>query len=216
MTNAEPRTAASGVGIRDFPGIGERMRLAYLEMWLAESTSDQEQTQTLGVADDLPRPWDPATCRDAELRREVWQWLDQVVDWINTEYGWDVTGLIPGCWYRHPHLVHDLGAVADQRRRAGSAFTSDDLEEWQRYCLPMFLDRMRIRVRSYCDDSHKDPPGRARILRYKAIESIAERQAWYDTEVREATPDEDRANTGEGPFLSVHSLRADPRAGELA
>ncbi len=80
------------------------------------------------MTDDLPRPWDPATGHDPQLRRAIWQWLDRVVDWINTEYAWSVGGLIPECWYLHPHLVHDLGTVADQRGRAGSAYTSDDLK----------------------------------------------------------------------------------------
>jgi type IV secretion system protein VirD4 len=28
---------------------------------------------------------------------------------------------IPACWPKHPHLVHDLAVLADQRRRAGRA-----------------------------------------------------------------------------------------------
>jgi hypothetical protein len=75
---------------------------------------------------------------------------------------------------------------------------------------------MRSRIRSYCDESRKDPPGRARILRYTTIESKAERRAWYETEVREAILGEDRADTGGGQFLSVQGLCVDHRAGELA
>ena len=47
----------------------------------------------------------------------------------------------PACWPEHPHLVHDLAVLADQRRRAGPAITSDALEDWHRYALPAFLDR---------------------------------------------------------------------------
>ncbi len=177
-----------GVGLRDFPRIGERMRVAYADLWLAGAVRDDEQAQTVGAADEVPRPWDPATCHDPRLRREVWQWLDRVVDWINTEYGWDVDGLIPECWYFHPHLVHELGVVADQRRRAGLAYTSDALEEWHRYGLPSFLDRMRNRIRSYCDYTHKAHPGQARIIRYNTIESVRVRQAWYKMEVGTPAP----------------------------
>ena len=187
MYMAEPIGPALGVGLRDFPHISERMRVAYVDLWHAGAARDEELAQTVGVADDLPRPWDPATCHDPQLRREVWQWLDRVVDWINTEYAWDVDGLILECWYLHPHLVHELGTVADQRRRAGSAYASDALEEWQRYCLPSFLDRMRNRIRSYCDDRHKSHPGLARMLHYNAIESVGVRQAWFAMEVQEAT-----------------------------
>lgn len=187
MNSVEPGAPAAEVGVRDFPRIGERMRVAYVDLWLAGAVREEEQAQTVGGAGDLPRPWDPAKCHDPQLRREVWQWLDRVVDWINAEYVWSVDEWIPECWYLHPHLVHELGTVADQRRRAGSAYTSDALEEWQRYCLPSFLDRMRRRIRSYCDETHKGHPGQARILRYNAIESAVARQAWYDLEVRAAT-----------------------------
>ena len=183
--------------VREFPEVGERMRLAYVNLWLAESVSDPEQLQSLGQLEILPRPWDPASCGDAELRREVWRWLDQVVAWINTEYGWDVPGLIPVCWFRHPHLVHDLGAVADQRRKAGLAFTSDALEQWNRECLPAFMERTQGRMGWYCEQGHKDPPGRARLLRYATLEAVAERQAWFETEVREhADPPSDQATDG--------------------
>ena len=131
MNDAQRGSPDSEVGVRDFPDIGERVQVAYADLWLAGAQSHEEQAQTLGTSDGLPRPWDPATCHDPQLRREVWLWLDQVVRWINTEYAWNVDGLIPECRYLHPHLVHDLGTVADQRRRAGSAYTPDDLEEWQ-------------------------------------------------------------------------------------
>lgn len=59
------------------------------------------------------------------------------------QYVWETSDLIPPCWPSHPHLVHELGVVVDQRRRAGMAFTSDSLLDWHRYCLPSFIDRMK-------------------------------------------------------------------------
>ena len=53
----------------------------------------------------LPRPWDPTSIREPQLRRELWTWLDHVVDWLNVEYVWDIVGIIPPCWPQHPHLV---------------------------------------------------------------------------------------------------------------
>ena len=184
--------SAPGVGVRDFPHVGERMRVAYADLWLAGAIRHEEDAQTLGLADGLPRPWDPATGHEPRLRREGWQWLDQVVDWINAECAWNVDDLIPECWYLHPHLVHELGTVADQRLRAGAAHISDDLEAWQRYCLPSFLERKRRRIGSTCEYQHKDPPGRARILRYSAAESVQARQAWFDSEVGKASAHPDR------------------------
>ncbi|NHA01229.1 hypothetical protein G5V59_18940 [Nocardioides sp. W3-2-3] len=39
--------------------------------------------------------------------------------------------------------------------------TSDALEEWHRYCLTAFTDRMRNRLRAHCDDEHKSLAGQA-------------------------------------------------------
>jgi hypothetical protein len=69
----------------------------------------------------LPRPWEPATCRTPQLRQQLWCWLEAVVDWLTTENTWDVADTIPSCW---PQLVHEIAVLADQRRRAGHAFTS--------------------------------------------------------------------------------------------
>ena len=92
MTNDEPDSCP-----RDFPTIGERMQAAYLDLWLAPASREHCQTQPPGAVDRLPRPWDVATCRDSQLRREVWQWLDKVVDWINTEYVWTPDDMVPDC-----------------------------------------------------------------------------------------------------------------------
>jgi hypothetical protein len=55
----------------------------------------------------------------------------------------------------------------DQRRTAGQAFASDLLEEWHRYTLPSFYDRLRRRLRSHCDDSHQPWPATGRYTRYR-------------------------------------------------
>ena len=99
----------------------------------------------------LPQPWEPATCRTPQLRRQLWLWLDAVVDWLLTEYVWEATDTIPACWPQHRHLVHQIAVVADQRRRAGHAFASDALEERHRYNLPAFTERMKSRLRNQCE-----------------------------------------------------------------
>jgi hypothetical protein len=55
--------------------------------------------------------------------------LEAVVTWLNQEYIWDVADVIPPCWPQHPHLVHEIAVLADQRRRTSLAPTSDPLEE---------------------------------------------------------------------------------------
>jgi hypothetical protein len=88
------------------------------------------------------------TCQTPQLRTEVWSWLEAVVSWLNHEHVWDVADVIPPCWPLHPHLVHEIAVLADQRHRAGQALTSDPLEEWHCHGLPSFTERMRSRLRT--------------------------------------------------------------------
>ncbi|WP_232550088.1 hypothetical protein [Propioniciclava soli] len=141
------------------------LRAAYRDLYLAaEGTAAQKRH--LGDPADLPRPWDPATCRDPLLRQDVWDWLEAVVAWFNREYVWDPNaGMIPACWPLHPHLVHEIAVLADQRRRAGMTTTSDLLEDWHRYAVPAFTERMRTRMKNQCDDTHSSWPARGRHTR---------------------------------------------------
>ena len=66
--------------------------------------------------------------------------------------------MIPACWPQHPHLVHEIAVLADQRRRAGHALTSDALEEWHRHNLPAFTERMKSRCGTTAKTATK--PGR--------------------------------------------------------
>jgi hypothetical protein len=111
--------------VQPFPAPGKLVALAYRELDRA-ATGSPEQIRALGDARLLPRPWEPASCRTPQLRQQLW--LDAVVDWLATEYVWEATDTIPACWPQHPHLVHEIAVLADQRRRAGHAFTSDALE----------------------------------------------------------------------------------------
>ena len=69
-----------------------------------------------------------------------------------------------------------IAVLADQRRRAGLAMTSDALEEWHRYCLPAFTDRMRNRLRAHCDDEHKHWPAKPRHNEHLADASRQRRE----------------------------------------
>lgn len=103
-----------------FPAPGEAVRLTYRELHIAVNGSE-EQKKALGNHALLPRPWEPASCLDPNLRHGLWEWLEDVVIWLNHDYSWDVAGLIPSCWPLHPHLVHEVAVLSDQRRRAGLA-----------------------------------------------------------------------------------------------
>jgi hypothetical protein len=180
-TRPQPRRSAQPM-IEPFPIPGTYVQLAYRELNLAVNGTDEEREQ-IGNPALLPRPWEPASCLDPELRHQLWQWLEEVVVWLNREYSWDVSGMIPTCWPDHPHLVHEITVVADQRRRAGLATTSDALEEWHRYCLPPFLERMRARLKSHCDDEHVRWPGRSRHNEHTSERDVEDREDIYAADV---------------------------------
>ena len=173
--------------VQPFPAPGKLVALAYRELDRAAAGSP-EQIRALGDARLLPRPWEPATCRTAQLRQQLWLWLDAVVAWLVTEYVWEATDTIPACWPQHPHLVHEIAVLADQRRRAGHAFTSDALEEWHRYSLPAFTERMKTRLRNHCEDGHQAWPAKGRHTRYTAETSRRTREDHYAADVAAVRP----------------------------
>ena len=116
MTDAIEPNPQSSVLIQPFPVPGRLVQLAYRELELV-SNGAQDQLLTIRDLRELPRPWDPATCQTLQLRKEVWSWLEAVVTWLNHEYVCDVADVIPPCWPQHPHLVHEVAVLADQRRR---------------------------------------------------------------------------------------------------
>jgi len=121
---------------------------------------------------ELPRPWDPPSC-PTELRYYLWNWLDEVVSWINEEHTWRVDRLIPLCWSEHPHIAHEVATVACLRFNAMYAFTPDALEDWHRHTLPLFLERIaqRIGATGCPPDRHQPCPGAARHARHRSAMS---------------------------------------------
>lgn len=171
---------ASALLVRPFPEAGELLAAVQSEWDLGAGTGEQPPP-------DLPRPWEPATCTAPALREEIWVWLDDVADWINTQHTWDPAALIPACWVHHPHLIHEIAVIAEHRRRAGHASTSERLEEWHRYVLPAFLDRMQTRTRTYCDQGHHASPGRQAHARYHAPEAKSNRANALRSDVQAAS-----------------------------
>jgi hypothetical protein len=196
--------------IRAFPEGGALIRLAYRELDIA-ANGTKEQKSAIGNPHLLPRPWDPATCRKTELREQVWAWLEDVATWLNREYVWDVGAVIPGCWPQHPHLVHEIAVLADQRRRAGAALTSDALEEWHRYALPGFLDRMRARIKDHCEEGHQRWPASSRYARHTSDLTTCDRTDVYGCDVQSTIPRGTNAPR-ERPRLGVVNLET----GEIA
>ena len=175
--------------VRGFPTPGPLLATAFLDLYLA-AEGDEHQKAAIGDPNLLPKPWDPPTCRDPHLRAELWEWLDQVVLWLNHEYVWDPDGMIPPCWPQHPHLGHELAVLADQRRRVGLGLDSNGLEEWHRYTLPGFLDRQHARLKAHCDQDHQPWPARGRHARHADQRQSKRRQDAYIDDVRTPWPAE--------------------------
>jgi hypothetical protein len=175
-------SAANLLLVQPFPAPGQLVALAYRELERAANGSP-EQIRALGNLRLLPRPWEPATCRSRQLRQQLWSWLEGVVDWLISQYTWEVADTIPACWPQHPHLVHEIAVLADQRRRAGHALTSDALEEWHRHNLPEFTERMKSRLRNHCEDGHQAWPAKGRHTRYTAEISRRTREEHYGADV---------------------------------
>lgn len=178
MTGHDPEGApGSEPMVRPFPRPGQRVHNAYRELHKAVNGTVEEK-EAVGPANQLPRPWDPATCADPGLRSQLWAWFDEVVLWLNHEHTWDLLGTIPTCWPQHPHLIREIAVLADQRRRAALALNSDPLEDWHRYALPAFTERMRERLKNHCEEGHQPWPARSRHSR---ATSLAQRREREDT-----------------------------------
>jgi len=138
---------------------------------------DADEMAESGVdLNDLPRPWMPGQCPD-DLREGMWTWCDAVAGWLNREYVWRPTQLIPACWPRHPHLANELPVLAFTRWLAEDSLGPESIEDWHRYALPMFLDRMTSRMgESSCrTGKHQDWPAESRYTAFFSDELANDR-----------------------------------------
>lgn len=166
-----------------FPAPSPIVVMALDELRLAAIQSPESTDELRRIA-ALPRPWDPASCPPS-LRGHLWRWLDEVAGWINEEHTWRVDRIIPACWPEHPHIVHELGTVACLRHAAQYAVTPDVLEDWHRYTLPMFLDRVAQRVgpNGCPPGKHQPNPGAPRARVYGSDTDRQTRRARQDCDV---------------------------------
>lgn len=210
----------TGALITAFPmPTSTELEKAYTDLFLA-ANGDEATKKRIGNPALLPRPWDPPTCTRPTLRHELWQWLDTVVTWFNHEYVWDHNaGTIPPCWPQHPHLVHDIAVLADQRRRAALDLTSTTLEEWHRVSVPAFLDRLKTRTKNTCDERHSTWPAHGRHTRHN--NTAAERAELFGGDLNDlATRTQPQARPGENRaklhLVDTDSGRPiDPVSGEV-
>jgi hypothetical protein len=116
-------SAANLLSVRPFPAPGQLVALAYRELDRAATGTQIRSALWAMLGCCLDRGSWPAAAPQ-QLRQQLWCWLDAVVDWLVTEDVWEVGDMIPVCWPQHPHLVHEIAVLADQRRRAGHGLTS--------------------------------------------------------------------------------------------
>lgn len=182
------------------------------------SIGTQTEQELLGDHNELPKPWDVATCEEADLRRDVWDWYDRVVTWFNHEYVWDpAAGMIPPCWPLHPHLVHEIGVLADQRRRIEMASNGNALEEWHRYVVPTLLERTQKRVKQHCDDHHQAWPARARFAHHQASDQEQIRLKAFKSDL-EASPvsNDDHSARPHLMLVDENGSVIDPKTGQVS
>lgn len=158
--------------VRPFPAPGPLVRVAIEQLHSAQMRVSAGETMTdedLRRLTTLPRPWDPASC-SGHLRRELWGWLDEVAIWVNDQHLWALNRPgIPECWPAHPHIAHDLAVLACLRFLAGIGLVPAQVEEWHRFTLPAFLERLRDRLGDGCQPGrHQPPPRRERNDRHDA------------------------------------------------
>lgn len=170
-----------------FPRPGAAVVRAYKNLHLALEGTGPER-KALGDQAALPRPFDPPSCLDPGLRGEVWQWLDQVVAWVNVEYAWGPDDVVPPCWPQHPWLVHETACLADMRFRAGLALDGDAMEEWHRYALPDYWRRMRDRLKGGCSTKHEPSPARTLHTRHAAPDVAAARSRAFMADLASTAP----------------------------
>lgn len=149
---------------------------------LDELSSPERADRDLAGWRVLDRPWDPAGCSPL-LRTQLWPWLDDVATWINHEYGWQTAHVIPACWPRHPHLVHELAVLACLRAAAADAPGPHSLEDWHRYALPGFCQRMADRLGLGCPPGrHTDWPARSRQTEYSSPTAVEARNERFEAD----------------------------------
>lgn len=151
--------------------------LLVLEQVAILRRADPKEMAAAGDLSEVPRPWDPPTC-PAEIRETVWGWCDDVAAWLNREYAWRATQMIPPCWPRHAHIARELPVLAFLRWTAEQSTGPELTEDWHRYTYPMFCERMFTRLgESACrTGKHAEWPAESRYATYTGIEATDDRQ----------------------------------------
>lgn len=169
LVDEKPIQAMTGCPVPPRP-----VRAAGEQLMIARYGSAEER-QKLGPIHLLPRPWLPHTCHP-RLLSHLLMWLDEVAGWLTHDYSWRITTPIPSCWPEHPHIVHELAVLAWLRLLAEDALDVAPVEDWHRYALPSFANRLTERLGTGCTNGHDPWPTAPRHAAYRAESSVDARQ----------------------------------------
>lgn len=186
-----------------------RMVLAAGQQLQIARSGTKEQIKALGPLDKLPRPWLPHTCHP-RLLGVLLLWLDEVAGWLNHDYSWKIVRPIPDCWPEHPHIVHELAALAWLRLVAEESLEVGPIEEWHRYALPSFSNRLAERLGTGCATKHESWPGRPRHSTYHSETAVDARQQTIHTLVEQQTELAERRRQAEHEQLQLDVEPAAP------
>jgi hypothetical protein len=139
-----------------------------------------EPNVTKAEGTDPELPWEPGTCQ-AHLRHSTWDWCEQVARWLNHEYAWLPTHVVPPCWPLHPSIARELAALSFLHWQAAATADPQLMDEWNRNVLPLFFNRMFHALgRSGCrDGEHVDWPAEGRYVAYLSDAATAARKAAF-------------------------------------
>jgi hypothetical protein len=113
-------------------------------------------------------------------------------------------------------LVHEIAVLADLRRTAGQTLTGDALEEWHRYALPAFTERMRQRMKAHCEERDHQPwPAQGRHTRHVAPEAAAQRGRVFRADVATLVWVPEPPSGAPQLHLVADGLRVDVTTGEV-
>ena len=200
----------AGLMVQPFPEPGKSIKTAMEQLQHAtiEPPADEAALRELA---QMPRPWAPGSCT-GQMRAELWTWLDRVAMWVNEEHLWSVSRPgIPECWPAHPHIVHDLAVLACSRYYTSFAVTPAVLEDWHRYGLPGFLERLRDRLGDGCQPGkHQPRPRQERDETHAAAPVRAGRKQRYQDDVDKVGGTGARASARNGYAAQASSWGRSP------
>ena len=95
------------------------------------------------------------------------------------------------------------------------ATNANALEEWHRYSIPAFLERLQKRAKQHCDDHHQPWPARTRFAHHLATDQANPRTAAFETDVNSLQRTEDEPSRPKLLLVDENGDLVDPETGQV-